>query len=132
MLENQELQLTHKLQYLAHESLTSQVTEQISDRCTLHKPVNLISEENNKMLFQVNLPVPVSHKSILLCNNRSRRKKFWNTYLVTLEACEKFSSLTSRREKEFFMYLTYLTLQKFQHIISKLAPITILYGDHLF
>lgn len=75
MLENQELQLAHKLQYLAYKSPTSQVAEQISDRCVPHTPESN-SKENNKMLFQVNLPVPVSHKSTLFCNNGSRRKKF--------------------------------------------------------
>lgn len=54
---------------LAYSSWTSQVTEQISNRCALHIAVNN-SEENNKMLSQVNLPVPMSHKCIWFCNCR--------------------------------------------------------------
>lgn len=34
----------------------------------------------------------------------AEEKKIWNTYLVTLEACEKSSSLTSEREMGFLMY----------------------------
>jgi len=57
MLENKELQ------YLAYKSLTSLVTEQISDRYALHIPMNNF-EESNKMLFQINLSVPVPHRNL--------------------------------------------------------------------
>lgn len=46
---------------------TSQVTEEISNRCALHTAVNN-SEANTKMLSPVKLPVPVSHKPIWFCN----------------------------------------------------------------
>lgn len=74
MLENQELQLPHKLHYLARRSLTLRVKEQISDTWTLH---TLVTTET-KMLFQVNLSVLVSHISVLFHNNGKQNKNFGN------------------------------------------------------
>lgn len=54
---------------LVYTNWTSQVTEEMSNRCALHTAVNN-SEENTKMLSQVKLPVPVSHKPIWFCNCR--------------------------------------------------------------
>lgn len=74
MLENQELQLPHKLHYLARRSLTLRVKEQISDTWTLHTPVTT----ETKMLFQGNLSVLVSHISVLFHNNGKQNKNFGN------------------------------------------------------
>lgn len=131
MLENHELQLTHKLQCLAYKSLTSLVTEQISDRCALRAPVNN-SEENNKMLLQINLPVPVSHRNLSCSAITEAEEKNLEHLLGDFGGLWKIFFFNFWKRVRIFNVFKIFYSSKISDISSKLASIPILYEEHLF
>lgn len=89
------------------------------------------SQKFTKTLL-VSYPGFVSHKSTLFCNNRSRRKNFRTLTWWFWRLVKNFLLQFLEEKKNCFMYLQYSTLQRFQHIILKLASSYILYEDHVF